>query len=73
MATIVLVEDDVHITRVVSMWLKQNRHTVLEAFNGRDALHLIRMCRPDVLITDVNMPVMDGIQLVSECATEGLS
>ena len=72
MATIVVAEDDVHITRVVSMWLKRNRHVVLEAINGRDALHLVRTHRPDLLLTDVNMPVMDGIELVSVCAEEGL-
>jgi two-component system chemotaxis response regulator CheY len=72
MAVIVLAEDDVHILRVVSIWLKQNRHTVLEARNGREALSLVLEHRPDVLVADVNMPVMDGITLVRTCADQAL-
>jgi CheY-like chemotaxis protein len=72
MAVIVLAEDDVHILRVVSIWLRQNRHTVLEARNGREALSLVLEHRPDVLIADVNMPVMDGIELVKACAEQAL-
>jgi DNA-binding response OmpR family regulator len=72
MATIVLAEDDVHIIRVVSMWLKQHRHQVFEAPNGKRALELARAQQCDVLITDVNMPLMDGIELVKTCAAEGL-
>ena len=72
MASIVLAEDDVHIIRVVSMWLKQHGHQVLEAANGRAALQLVLAHKPDLLITDVNMPVMDGVQLVKACAAEHL-
>lgn len=72
MANIVLAEDDVHIIRVVSMWLKQHRHQVFEAPNGKRALELVRSEACDVLITDVNMPLMSGIELVRTCAAEGL-
>jgi DNA-binding response OmpR family regulator len=72
MANIVLAEDDVHIARLVSMWLKQHRHRVFEAANGRRALELVRGQQCDVLITDVNMPIMGGIELVRTCAAEGL-
>lgn len=72
MATIVLAEDDLHIIRVVSMWLKQHGHQVFEATNGKRALDLVSTHRPDLLITDVNMPVMDGLELVKTCAAENL-
>jgi len=72
MARIVLAEDDVHIIRVVSMWLKKHRHEVLEASNGKRALELVRAKQADLLITDVNMPVMDGITLAKACNAEGL-
>ncbi len=73
MATILLAEDDVHIIRVVSMWLKQHKHTVLEAPNGKRALELARAHHPDLLVTDVNMPGMDGIELARHCAAEQLA
>ncbi|NLE60536.1 MAG: response regulator [Planctomycetes bacterium] len=72
MAIIVLAEDDAHILRVVSMWLKQNHHMVFEATNGRQALSLVLEHRPDILITDVNMPIMDGIALVKACDEQAL-
>lgn len=72
MARIVLAEDDAHINRVVSMWLTQHRHSVFGAPNGRRALELVRAQQADLLITDVNMPGMDGIELVRLCAAEGL-
>ncbi len=72
MAIVVLAEDDAHILRVVSLWLKQNRHTIYEASNGRKALELVRAHQPDLLITDMNMPVMDGVELTRACAEENL-
>jgi CheY-like chemotaxis protein len=72
MAVIVIAEDDPHILRVVSLWLKQNRHTLFEAANGQKALDLVRNHQPDLLITDMNMPVMDGVELTRTCAAEHL-
>ncbi len=72
MAVIVIAEDEVHIARVVSLWLKKSQHDVHEANNGKVALDLVRKLQADLLITDVNMPVMDGIELANTCAGEGL-
>ncbi len=72
MAVIVIAEDELHIIRVVSLWLRRHGHVVHEASNGREALELVRKHVPDLLITDVNMPAMDGIELVATCAIEGL-
>lgn len=73
MATIVIAEDDAHILRVVSMWLARHGYTVVEAANGRKALELVREHHPDLLVTDVNMPGLDGIELAKACADEGLT
>ncbi|MBN1488775.1 MAG: response regulator [Phycisphaerae bacterium] len=67
-----MAEDDLHIARIVTMWLTRNGHIVFEAPNGRAALQLVRDKVPDLLVTDVNMPVMDGIELARTCAAEGL-
>ena len=60
MAEILVAEDDLHILRVISLWLKKHGHTVHEATNGQEALDLMREHRPDVLVTDVNMPTEFG-------------
>lgn len=64
MAVIVIAEDDQHIRRVLEMWLKKNNHEVYAAENGQIACGLVAEKRPSILITDVNMPVMSGVELV---------
>lgn len=63
MARIVIAEDDAHILRVLVLWLEQHGHEVFECRDGVAALEQVRAQRPDVLITDVNMPRMTGTKL----------
>lgn len=63
MATILIVEDEAHICRVLSMWLQRFDHTTLEASNGIDALSILNREDVDLIISDMNMPRMDGLEL----------
>ncbi|GMV98401.1 MAG: hypothetical protein AMXMBFR83_27510 [Phycisphaerae bacterium] len=72
MATILVAEDDSHISRVISLWLKRHGHEVITAEDGAKALEIIRSLRPDLLVTDVNMPTMDGLDLLQQVRAEGL-
>lgn len=72
MAQILIAEDDLHILRVVSIWMKKHGYVVHEASNGQIALEKMIAFEPDILITDVNMPIMDGIELVRACTSKGL-
>jgi CheY-like chemotaxis protein len=66
MAT-VLVVDDREINRSLARTLLGYAgHTVLEACDGSEALDLVRSAHPDLVVTDVLMPVMDGYELVRE-------
>lgn len=67
MARIVIAEDQAHIRHILMMWLGRHGHEVIEAGNGLDALEALRTRPVDLLITDINMPEMDGIAL-SQCA-----
>jgi len=64
MSRIVVAEDDPHILRLISMWLRRQGHEVREARNGLIARELLDAQTADVLVSDVNMPGMDGLQLV---------
>lgn len=64
MARIVVAEDDVHVIRLMSIWLTKNGHEVLEAPNGEEAKALIDQGGVDCLVTDMNMPHCDGVELV---------
>ena len=67
MATRILIVDDSNSMRgIIRSALSAGGLDVIEATNGRDALVLLDRHSVDVIITDVNMPVMDGITLVKE-------
>jgi serine/threonine-protein kinase PpkA len=72
MARILVAEDDRHINRVVAMWLQRNGHEVVQAYDGSRALELMRELRPDLLVTDVNMPGLDGLDLLEAVRSESL-
>lgn len=61
-----IVDDEFHIVQVVSIKLKNNGFDVLTAENGRQAYDLACQARPDVIITDYQMPVMSGIELIEK-------
>ncbi len=72
MSRILVAEDDPHILRLISMWLKRQGHEVVEARNGLSARDLAQTQSIDVLVTDVNMPGMDGLELITAVLPSGL-
>lgn len=62
---ILLVDDDHKIHLVVKMWLNRNGHVVESAYNGQEALERLKNEVFQGLITDVNMPLMKGVDLVN--------
>jgi len=61
--TILLVDDEAHIRKYVGLILKQlGTPTILEASNGKDAIEIYQRESPDLVLLDVNMPIMDGIE-----------
>ena len=62
--TIMTADDSASVRQMVSFTLKQNGYTVVEAVDGKDALQKIQTQKVDMLITDLNMPNLDGIGLI---------
>jgi DNA-binding response OmpR family regulator len=58
--TILVVDDEVHIRRIVELKMRNAGYEVITAGNGEEAYHLILSEKPDVVISDINMPKMDG-------------
>ena len=63
---ILLADDDSNIHLIVRMWLSRNGHEVVSVYNGEEALAKIQEEDFQGLITDVNMPLMKGIDLVKK-------
>jgi two-component system chemotaxis response regulator CheY len=66
MATILAVDDSASMRQMVAFTLQGAGHKVVEAVDGKDALMKAQKGAHDVIVTDVNMPNMDGITLVRE-------
>jgi CheY-like chemotaxis protein len=64
--SIVYVEDDELIREMVVKSLKRRIETIYEAGNGKEGLALIWQHKPTVVITDIEMPIMDGITMIKE-------
>jgi two-component system, cell cycle response regulator DivK len=60
MAKLLLVEDHEEIWDFLSRRLKRRGHEVVLAFDGRQGLEMARIERPDVILLDMNLPVVDG-------------
>jgi signal transduction histidine kinase len=61
---ILVVDDESGIRKVLTISLADMGHTVFEAENGEDAVKLIEMEHPSIVLTDIKMPGMDGIDLL---------
>jgi CheY-like chemotaxis protein len=62
-ATILIVDDEQPVVDLLTDMLEDEGHTVVPAFNGRVALEIVARRPPDLVISDVMMPFVDGIQL----------
>lgn len=61
---IMTADDSASIRQMVSFTLKQSGYEVVQAVDGRDALQQLGSRKVDMLITDLNMPNLDGIGLI---------
>ena len=59
-----IVDDSVSMRQMVGYTLRQGGFEVIEAEHGQDALNKLQGITVDLIITDLNMPVMDGITLI---------
>ena len=67
--TIMVVDDSISIRQVVGIALRQAGYDVIEACDGNDALVRLNGLKVNLIISDVNMPNMDGISFVRELKT----
>ena len=63
---VLVVDDEIHIVHVVAIKLRNNGYEVLSADNGAEAFELACKERPDIIVTDYQMPVMTGLELVEK-------
>jgi two-component system chemotaxis response regulator CheY len=67
--TIMIVDDSASIRTVVGIALRGEGYAVIEAINGQDAVNKLTGQKVNLIISDVNMPIMDGITFVKTVKT----
>ncbi|MCB1141459.1 MAG: response regulator [Leptospiraceae bacterium] len=66
MKTILAIDDSRTILQMIQLTLVAKGFCVLQAFNGQEGLDILREKDIDLVITDINMPVMNGISFITE-------
>jgi len=64
--TVLVVDDEIHIVYIVAIKLRNNGYGVISADNGAEALELALREKPDIIVTDYQMPVMTGLELIEK-------
>ena len=76
MANILVVDDSSIDREIIKIILVQNGHNIIEAANGKEAMAHLQANPIDIVVTDIFMPEMDGLELAMEVrkssATKGL-
>jgi len=73
MVKILVVDDEIEICDFVKNFFKEREFEVFTAYNGEEALSIIEMQAPQIILLDVKMPVMDGIQTLKELGKREVS
>ena len=63
---VLVVDDEIHIVHVVAIKLRNNGYEVITAANGDEAFELVCEEKPDIIVTDFQMPIMTGLELVEK-------
>ena len=72
MARILVVDDSVFMRMTLSAMVKGGGHEIIVAVDGRDGLEKARSEQPDCVVTDLNMPEMEGQDLIATLRNEGI-
>jgi two-component system response regulator YesN len=71
---VMLVDDEIGALEEMAFYIEQVNlgfHVIAKAQGGEDALFYLEMVKPDLVITDIRMPVIDGLQLLTQMRTAG--
>jgi CheY-like chemotaxis protein len=63
---ILIADDEIHIIHVVAIKLRNNGYDVVSANNGQEAFELACTENPDIIVTDYQMPVMTGVEMIEK-------
>ncbi len=75
MYKILIAEDESEMRNLLVKYIKREEpdlEVVGSAINGKEALDLVEVCRPDIVLTDISMPVMDGLEFLQKAIGQNI-
>src|SRR5574341_553478 len=69
-ATILVIEDDPDVMRIIRHALSNAGYRVISAYGGEDAIRKVQELKPDLVLTDLAMPKISGVQVVQAIKQE---
>ena len=64
MLNILLIDDDIDVLKVIKVILRASNHNVVTATDGKKGIRIFNNSKFDLVISDINMPFMDGIDVL---------
>ena len=71
--TVMIVDDEERLSLLLKTYMEQDGYRAVLARNGREALFLARQEKPDLIVLDVMMPEMDGLEFIRQHRREGMT
>ena len=71
MVQILLIEDDIQFSHMLEKMLQQDGHQVVTASDGVEALKILPTIKPALILTDILMPHLDGVETIMQLAKQG--
>lgn len=66
MARVLVIEDEDHIWKIIQYKLKNENHDPVWASDGLKAMQILEEMKPDLIISDIMVPYLDGLQILKE-------
>ena len=63
--TVLIIEDEERLRKTIAAYLEDSGYLIIQAANGREGLELFAERKPDIVLTDLRMPEMNGVEVVT--------
>lgn len=63
---VLVVDDEADFRHLMTFWLKSKGYSAIAAAEGKSAIRLVKRKNPDIILLDIRMPIMDGVETIKK-------